>query len=232
MVLPIGDCQGSFQRPDEFREDGVTSIDVRLYAVYGSSAETFPVGKYFVILLRRPIVGGVPSQTAYALSMTDDGISGIQYGCNQTPEQMVEVQHLTTTIVAPTPPTPSLLATSPTRQPEPLAYTVCSEGYGWMRPSLDDQRRHLTSLGGEFQQLAIQGYLFEGAYVADAQGREVWRFGLFWALVNVVGDTVVFTARPTPGYFEYIQYAPRMDIHRMGYRLQTEDGTFLDACCT
>ena len=110
-VLPIGDCQGgdptmklrSFQRPDEFREDGITSIGMRLYAVYRASADSFPPGQYVVIFLRPPTVGGdVLSQTAMALTMTDDGITGINYGCDQTSQQLVASEHLTEAIIPPT----------------------------------------------------------------------------------------------------------------------------------
>jgi hypothetical protein len=129
-------------------------------------------------------------------------------------------------------------------------------------------------LGGEFQRLAAGGFLFEGAYVADAQGRDVWHYGLFWAFVGegkdeqyalarsglwaaspdsspcdrsagltllidhavtsmqFQADRVVFTAREVPGYFQYVQYKPPMQVHSSGYRLQAEDGSFIDACCS
>jgi hypothetical protein len=67
-----------------------------------------------------------------------------------------------------------------------VAYTVCAEGYGWGRPTLDDQRRHLASLGGEFRQFASDpGLLFDGAYLGrDAAGNIVWDYADFWALVG------------------------------------------------
>ncbi len=74
---------------------------------------------------------------------------------------------------------------SPSPQPDPVAYSVCAEGYGWVRPSLDDQRRHLASLGGELQQFASDpGSLFAGAYVGDAQGRNIWHYAIFWTFVS------------------------------------------------
>jgi hypothetical protein len=100
-VLPLGDCQHSFQRPDEFHEDGITSSGIRLYAVYASSPESFPPGKYFIILLRKPVSNGTPSESAFALSMNDEGITGYQNGCDETPQHMVASQHLTKAIVAP-----------------------------------------------------------------------------------------------------------------------------------
>ena len=130
QVLPIGDCRRSFQRPDDFRRDGITGEDVRLYAVYHASAESFPLGEYFVVFLRRPIAGGVPSESAYALSMSDDGITGYHDGCSQSPEQLVTSQHLSVVIPALSP-TPSATATdAPTG--DPVAFSVCADGHGWL----------------------------------------------------------------------------------------------------
>jgi hypothetical protein len=95
-VLPIGGCSRSFQRPDEFREDGITGEGVRLYAVYHASTESFPQSKYVVVFLRR-----FPSESAYALAMTDEGITGYHNGCEQTAEQFVASQHLSSTIINP-----------------------------------------------------------------------------------------------------------------------------------
>ena len=57
---------------------------------------------------------------------------------------------------------------SPRAEPEIVESTVCAEGSGWVRPVLDDQRRYLTSLGGEFERLASDGSLFAGAYLGRA----------------------------------------------------------------
>src|SRR5205807_9235731 len=97
-ALPVGDCLNgdpamrrvSFQRPDEFREEGITSPGIRLYAVYAAPADSFLPGQYVVVLLRPRTPDGAPSQTAFALSLSDDGITGINYGCEETPEQFVE----------------------------------------------------------------------------------------------------------------------------------------------
>jgi len=187
-VIPIGDCRRSFQRPDEFREEGITSLGVRLYAVYDAAAESYPPGEYIVVFLREPIANAAPAQTAFALSMTEDGITGINYGCDQAVEEFVASQHLSSAIVAP--PHVSRCRSEQIGQvcqPAGLSmpYTVCSEGYGWVRPSLDDQRRYLTSLGGEFQQFASDpGLLFAGAYTTDALGTDTWHYAMFWALVG------------------------------------------------
>ena len=161
---------------------------------------------------------------------------------------------------------------SPRAEPEIVESTVCAEGSGWVRPVLDDQRRYLTSLGGEFERLASDGSLFAGAYLGrDSQN---WHYAVFWTFVaepkdeeyavarsglwsaspdasgcnrssaltllidyevtvmRFDGSIVSITARAAPGHFEYIQYALPADIRTLGYRLLTEDGSQIDACCS
>ncbi len=101
-VLPIAQCEGFFARPDELALDGVPSLAVRLYAVYRAPADVFPPGKYFVLFSARA-PGAADAVRGFALVMTDDGITGIHFGCAQTPEQIVEFQRLTDAIVAPAP---------------------------------------------------------------------------------------------------------------------------------
>ena len=84
---------------------------------------------------------------------------------------------------------------SPSPQPVPLAYSVCAEGYRWVRPSPDDQERYLTSLGGEFEKLASDGFLFQGAYVGDAHGRNIWHYAIFWPFVGEPKDEQYALAR-------------------------------------
>ena len=80
---------------------------------------------------------------------------------------------------------------------DPVAYRVCAEGNGWVRPSLDDQRRHLASLGGEFQQLASDpGSLFQGAYLGrDAHGNISVGYSIFWTFVSEPKDEQYAPAR-------------------------------------
>jgi hypothetical protein len=85
-------------------------------------------------------------------------------------------------------------AASPTPQSYSLSYNVCAESYGWVRPSLDDERRHLESLGGEFARDASYG--FDGAYTSQDGGKtNVWRYGLFWPFVNEPKDEQYALAR-------------------------------------
>ena len=63
----------------EFREDGITSPGIRLYAAYAAPHDSFPPGQYVVVFLRPRTPDGGPSQTAFALTMSDDGITGINY---------------------------------------------------------------------------------------------------------------------------------------------------------
>lgn len=142
-----------------------------------------------------------------------------------------------------------------------VTYKVCSEGYGWVRPSPDDQRRHLESLGGEFQQLtADPGFLFQQSYlwtfVSERKDEQyaLARSGLWAATpkteschrsagltlliehaateLRFDGATVWITARYIPGYFEYVEYTLPTGTHSAGYQLLNEDGTWIDACCT
>jgi hypothetical protein len=60
----------------------------------------------------------------------------------------------------------------PTEHPvgDAVPYTVCADGYGWVRPSVDDQRRYLKSLGEEYQQLARYTPPFSGLRFAAIVG--------------------------------------------------------------
>lgn len=70
------------------------------------------------------------------------------------------------------------------RRRPPAVYRLL-RGYGWVRPSLDDQRRYLTSLGGRYRELASYSPPFAGAYTTDASGTTTWRFA---ELFTFVGD--------------------------------------------
>lgn len=93
------------------------------------------------------------------------------------------------------PPTPEAEVFAPAGDPVP--YKVCAEGYGWVRPGLDDQRRHLASLGGEFQQFASDpGSFFAGAYVGQGGGTATaWQYAIFWARVSEPEDEQYALAR-------------------------------------
>lgn len=106
-VLPIAQCEGYFSRPHELNLDGlllgldgVPSVAIELYAVYRAPAGAFPPGKYFVIFSARASAAD-DTVRGFALTMTDTGITGIHYGCGQTPASMVEFQRLTDAVVAP-----------------------------------------------------------------------------------------------------------------------------------
>jgi hypothetical protein len=203
QALPVVDCQRSFQRPSEFRDDAFTSAGVHLYAVYDTPRESYPPAQYAVVLMRALATGASPTQSAFALFMTDAGIVGIDYGCNQTAADLVTSAGLTSRIIAPE----QLVCRSDnTCDPrgEPVAYSVCAEGAGWTRPSPDDERHYLSSLGREFPEFASDpGLLFAGAYLSDSEGRDVWQYALFWAIVGdpekeryAVARTGVWSALP------------------------------------
>jgi hypothetical protein len=183
-ALPVVDCHQSFQRPSEFRDDAITSPGVQLYAVYDASPDSNPHAQYAIVFMRAPVTGASPTQSAFALFMTDAGIVGIDYGCNQTAADLVTSAGLTSRIVAPE---QLICRGDNTCDPrsEPVTYFVCAEGSGWTRPSSDDQRRHLLSLGGEFTQFASDpGSLFVGVSSASNQDQNAWHYGLFWAIVG------------------------------------------------
>lgn len=141
-----------------------------------------------------------------------------------------------------------------------VRYSVCAEGDEWTRPGLDDQRRHLASLGGEFSQLAWQGYLLQPGwlwtFVGETKGEQyaLARSGLWTASPDTSacdrsagltlliehavsemrfdGETVWMRARYVPGYFQYVEYSLPANIRAVSYQLIAEDGTWVDACCT
>jgi hypothetical protein len=98
-VLPSAQCEGFFSRPDAIDLDGVFNVSVMgLYGVYRTPADFFPPGAYAVVFTQnRPGI----DEAGRELVMTDAGIVGINYGCGETPQQMVEFQHLTDTIIPP-----------------------------------------------------------------------------------------------------------------------------------
>ena len=98
-VLPSATCEGEYVRPDNILDQSLTTDGARLYAVYRTNAGTFPSGTYAVIFLRQPNPEGIPTETAFALMMDDDAITGIKYGCGESPQQFVQSQHLTDEIV-------------------------------------------------------------------------------------------------------------------------------------
>lgn len=141
-----------------------------------------------------------------------------------------------------------------------VQYRTCAQGDAWVRPNADDQSRHLLSLGGEFSDLAAQGYLFQPGwlwtFVGDVEDERyaLARSGLWTASpdtdacdrsagltlliehevmeMRVEGDTVWIKARYVPGHFQYVEYALPRDIRNTSYALIAEDGTWVDGCCT
>ncbi len=141
-----------------------------------------------------------------------------------------------------------------------VPYSVCADGDAWVRPNADDQGRHLAALGGEFSDLASQGYLFQPGWLWTFVGHPederyaLARSGLWTAAPNTAscarsagltlliehevmemrleGDTVWMKARYVPGSFQYVEYALPRDIRNTSYQLIAEDGTWVDGCCT
>lgn len=98
-VLPSAQCEGFFSRPDEINLDDAFNTSVMgLYGVYRVPADFFPPGTYAVVFVKN--LPGI-NEGARELVMTDRGIVGINYGCGETPMQMVQFQALKDAIIAP-----------------------------------------------------------------------------------------------------------------------------------
>jgi hypothetical protein len=180
QALPVVDCRPSFQRPSDFRDDAVTSPGVAFYGAYDVLADVFPPGQYAVVFTRAPAGDDSALRSAFALIMSDGGIVGIDYGCDQTAPDLVASVRPTSLIASPQTGCRNFGDVCETRGVS-VWHAVCSEGFGWTRPSPDDQRRYLVSLGGEFAQFASdRSSLFMGDHPSDINGLT---FGLFWAVV-------------------------------------------------
>jgi len=98
-VLAMAQCEGFYARPDEFDASRLPLVASRLYAVY-RTAGAWPPGAYAMLFsVDKP----VQTNPAWEVIASDDGIVGVNLGCGQTPQQMVEFQHLTEALVAPSP---------------------------------------------------------------------------------------------------------------------------------
>lgn len=91
-VLPLAQCEGFYAREGEVVLDPVGRGDVSLYAVYRTPTQYFPEGDYAVVFRHEP---SASSGSALEVIVGEDGVTGINFGCGETPEQLVRVRGLT-----------------------------------------------------------------------------------------------------------------------------------------
>jgi hypothetical protein len=97
-VLAVAQCEGGYTRPPADLQPFITGGE-QLYAVY-DDGDSFLGGPY-VAVFSYPAPAQQTGHWARALFMDDTGITGVHYGCAQTPEQFVEFNRLASAIVPP-----------------------------------------------------------------------------------------------------------------------------------
>ena len=102
-VFPVAECEGSYARPDNIENTvrWLTAPDKELYAVYRSRGLSWPPGEYIVIFSTE----SMERVFASGLSLEDGRIVGLDFGCAQSPESLIEVRGLADAVLPP-PPTP------------------------------------------------------------------------------------------------------------------------------
>lgn len=99
-VLALAQCEGSYGRAPEL-DAALTRFvaqGVELYAVYRTPDPYFPDGDYAIVVsVDDPDAVGAAREVV----LNDAGIVGLNYGCAETPEQLVQTRRLTDAIIAP-----------------------------------------------------------------------------------------------------------------------------------
>ncbi|MGD0765014.1 MAG: hypothetical protein ABR978_01750 [Dehalococcoidia bacterium] len=101
-VLPADQCEGFYIRADEIDVaqtlSGFLASDPALFAVYHAPARFWPPGEYVALLsVNHPSLGYV----GRGLVIAGGHLVGLDYGCGQTPLQIVESDKLSDVVVAP-----------------------------------------------------------------------------------------------------------------------------------
>lgn len=103
-VFAAAQCEGFWLRPDEVDVIGWPYVDAEFHAAYRTPAGFYPEGAYAVVLRR---ADGMAAGLGWLLAVADDdaeggaGITGINFGCGESPEQLVTNQRLTDALIAP-----------------------------------------------------------------------------------------------------------------------------------
>ena len=107
-VLPAMQCESFYIRADgidlALLLNKFLASDPSLFAVYHAPPAYRPPGEYVAVLsVNDPNLG----QIGRALIIAGGRLVGVDYGCAQTPQQMIESAKLTDAVLAPAGPTPT-----------------------------------------------------------------------------------------------------------------------------
>lgn len=103
-VLAIADCEGHFVREDELALDPLATGTISFVGAYRAPEGFFPEGE--IVLLFTRLMSGI-GEIGTQLILTDDGVTGIRYGCGTTAEEMIGLHGLTDEIdIGEEPPVP------------------------------------------------------------------------------------------------------------------------------
>jgi hypothetical protein len=91
-VIALAQCEGFYAREGEVVLDPVGRGEVSVYGVYRTPAQYFPEGDYAVVFRHQP---SASNGSALEVIVGEDGVTGINFGCGETPEQLVQVRGLT-----------------------------------------------------------------------------------------------------------------------------------------
>ena len=97
-VFPAAQCEGFWQRPDGINVARWPFFGAELYAAYRTPAGGYPAGPYAVVFRR---LDGMSAGLGWMLIVSDDGITGVHFGCGETPEELLASQRLTDALIAP-----------------------------------------------------------------------------------------------------------------------------------
>jgi hypothetical protein len=99
-VFPVAQCEGSYIREGAIRGaiDELFGGTVDVYGVYRTVPQYYPDGTYTIVL---EVEGDDRTWTAREVVLDDEGITGINYGCAESAEVLVQNRQLTDAIIAP-----------------------------------------------------------------------------------------------------------------------------------
>ena len=100
QVFPTSTCEGEWNRPDVIPAvvDRFLQGIGEVYAIYNVPAQYYPPGSYSAIFTATEIDG---RESVREIVVTDDGISGLSFGCGSTPPEFIAARPLNDPIVAP-----------------------------------------------------------------------------------------------------------------------------------
>jgi hypothetical protein len=92
-AAPFASCEGEWMRRDEARATlrRFAGSAGYLYAAYEAAPAMYPRGEYALIFASDASAGRA---SGLELVLTDQGITGLNFGCGQTPPQLAQLQGL------------------------------------------------------------------------------------------------------------------------------------------